>query len=133
MSTTSGGSKRSNRFLRGRGSVKGSKKTTQDLSTKPQFKHQEYSLGFSVSKEALHDLSTNVVNHPPHYNTGKIEVIDFIEDQKLGFHLGNVVKYVCRKTKYGTEETFPITQIITDLKKAVWYLQREISNLEKIR
>jgi hypothetical protein len=34
------------------------------------------------------------VNHPSHYNMGKIEVIDAIEDWKLGFHAGNVVKYV---------------------------------------
>ena len=31
------------------------------------------------------------VNHPAHYTDGKIEVIDFIEDKKLGFHLGNAV------------------------------------------
>lgn len=38
----------------------------------------------------------DAVDHPAHYNTGSIEVIDFIEDQRLGFHLGNVVKYICR-------------------------------------
>ena len=36
------------------------------------------------------------VNHPDHYTSGKIEVIDFIEDQHLGFHLGNAVKYISR-------------------------------------
>lgn len=39
---------------------------------------------------------TDKINHPAHYNRGKIEVIDFIEDQELGFHLGNTVKYICR-------------------------------------
>ncbi|MDY2737114.1 DUF3310 domain-containing protein, partial [Intestinibacter sp.] len=39
------------------------------------------------------------VNHPAHYNTGKIEVIDYIEDQDLNFHLGNVVKYISRAGK----------------------------------
>ncbi len=63
------------------------------------------------------------VNHPKHYNSGKIEVIDFIDDQKLGFALGNTVKYVCRSAHKGTK--------IEDLKKALWYLQHEIDILEK--
>lgn len=36
------------------------------------------------------------VNHPSHYNQGKYEVIDVIEDWKLGFCLGNAVKYIAR-------------------------------------
>ena len=36
------------------------------------------------------------VNHPKHYNKGTIEVIDYIEDQGLGFHLGNAIKYISR-------------------------------------
>lgn len=61
------------------------------------------------------------VNHPSHYNAGKIEVIDAIEDWQLGFHAGNVVKYVARhKHKNGLE----------DLKKAKWYLERLIQNEE---
>ena len=63
------------------------------------------------------------INHPIHYNTGKIEVIDFIEDQKLGFSLGNVVKYVCRAGKKNDNA-------IEDLEKAKWYLEREISFLK---
>lgn len=62
------------------------------------------------------------VHNPPHYRTGAIEVIDFIEDQKLGFHLGNVVKYVCRSKHKGQEEE--------DLRKAAWYLDRFIKRLE---
>lgn len=65
--------------------------------------------------------SSDEVNHPSHYNQGKIEVIDFIEDQQLGFHLGNVVKYICReRTKSGLQ----------DLKKAQWYLNRYIETQE---
>ncbi len=63
------------------------------------------------------------VNHPAHYNAGKIEVIDAIEDWKLGFNDGNVVKYVARAPHKGKE--------IEDLKKARWYLDRHIANLEK--
>lgn len=62
----------------------------------------------------------NVVDHPPHYNRGKIEVIEFIEDQGLGFSLGNAVKYICRA---GHKDP---TKHIQDLEKARWYILREI-------
>ena len=63
------------------------------------------------------------VNHPPHYNSGKIEVIDAIVDWELDFIEGNVVKYVTRAKHKGDE--------INDLKKARWYLDYLIKNLEK--
>lgn len=68
-------------------------------------------------------MSDNV-NHPSYYTDGNIEVIDFIEDKKLGFHLGNTVKYICRAGKKDPEKT------IEDLQKAEWYLRREIQRLE---
>ena len=58
------------------------------------------------------------VDHPIHYNKGNIEVIDIIEDWKLGFSLGNVIKYTLR-ADYKSNR-------LEDLKKAMWYLQREI-------
>ena len=61
------------------------------------------------------------VNHPKHYNKGKIEVIDAIEDWDLNFSEGNVVKYVARHRFKG--------EPLEDLKKARWYLERLISNL----
>jgi hypothetical protein len=64
----------------------------------------------------------DAVNHPKHYNMGKIEVAEFIEDQRLGFHLGNVVKYICRA---GFKEK-SVSSSIKDFEKAVWYLRREI-------
>jgi len=63
------------------------------------------------------------VNHPSHYNSGKYEPIDIIEDWKLGFNLGNTVKYISRCEHKGKK--------LEDLKKAEWYLSREIGNLEK--
>jgi hypothetical protein len=65
-----------------------------------------------------------MINHPPYYTTGKIEVIDFIEDKELGFCLGNAVKYIARAGKKDPTKT------VEDLKKAVWYLNREIGRLE---
>ena len=63
------------------------------------------------------------VNHPPHYNAGKIEVIDAIVDWELDFIGGNVVKYVTRAKHKGDE--------LGDLKKARWYLDYLIGQLEK--
>ena len=65
------------------------------------------------------------VNHPGHYNTGKIEVIDYIEDQNLGFCLGNAVKYISRAGKKD------LTKEVEDLKKAEWYIRRRIKELEE--
>ena len=63
---------------------------------------------------------SDMVNHPAHYNAGKIEVIEFIEDQKLDYHSGSVVKYVCRAGKKDASKE------IEDLKKAAWYIARRI-------
>lgn len=58
------------------------------------------------------------VNHPTHYQGNNYEVIDIIEDFSLGFNLGNSIKYILRSDKKGSK--------IEDLRKAVWYLEREI-------
>jgi len=63
------------------------------------------------------------VNSPTHYTTGGIETIDFIEAKSLNYNLGNVVKYVSRSDYKGKK--------LEDLKKARWYLCREINNLSK--
>lgn len=62
------------------------------------------------------------INHPSHYTSGKIEVIDFIEDQKLGFNLGNAVKYIARAGKKDSSRK------VEDLQKAVWYLEHAIKS-----
>jgi len=61
------------------------------------------------------------VNHPPHYKTGGMETIDFIEAKALDYNLGNVVKYITRAKHKGNE--------VEDLKKAQWYLERAIMKL----
>ena len=67
------------------------------------------------------------VNHPAHYTDGNIEVIDFIEDKNLPYHLGNAVKYISRAGKKDPEKT------VEDLRKAVWYLNRYIDRLEEAK
>ena len=64
------------------------------------------------------------VNHPSHYTKGKIEVADFIADQKLNFDRGNAVKYVCRAGSKDPEKE------IQDLEKAIWYINHEIKTLK---
>ena len=63
------------------------------------------------------------VNHPSHYGGDTVyETIKVIEAWGLGFHLGNAVKYISRADKKGAN--------IEDIKKAVWYLNREIERRE---
>ena len=61
---------------------------------------------------------SDAVNHPTHYNVGKIEVIDAIEDWGLNFSLGNAVKYIARADHKGKP--------VEDLQKARWYIEHEI-------
>ena len=63
-------------------------------------------------------LDREMVNHPDHYQGNKMEVIDVIEDYDLGFSLGNAIKYILRADAKGNRKQ--------DLKKAIWYIQREI-------
>lgn len=70
---------------------------------------------------------SDAVNHPSHYTDGKIEVIEYIEDKKLDFCLGNAVKYISRAGKKDPSKT------IEDLEKAKWYLERKIKQLENDR
>ena len=67
-------------------------------------------------------VKPDMVNHPAHYTAGGIETIDFIEAKKLGYNLGNVVKYITRSDLKGDR--------LENLKKAQWYLNREIKNEE---
>ena len=67
------------------------------------------------------NIEHDAVNHPSHYTRGKIEVIDFIEDQQLPYHLGNVIKYIARAGYKGDK--------LEDLKKARWYLDRYINEV----
>lgn len=65
-----------------------------------------------------------MVNSPPHYTHGSMEVIDVIESYAPNnFHLGCVIKYVCRSGYKHNE--------LEDWKKARWYLDRLISQREK--
>jgi len=62
----------------------------------------------------------DLVNKPPHYTTGGVDTLDFIEAKDLNYRLGNVVKYVVRCGKKNTDP-------VQDLEKAMFYLKREIA------
>ncbi len=64
-------------------------------------------------------------HQPSYYRRGTIEVWDFIRDQRLNYHLGNAVKYICRA---GHKECY-----VTDLTKAIHYLQNDAHAQRKSR
>jgi hypothetical protein len=68
-----------------------------------------------------------MVNHPDHYqfgNDNQYEAIKVIDAWELGFSLGNTVKYISRAGKKHKEKE------LEDLKKALWYLQHHITQIE---
>lgn len=70
------------------------------------------------------DEAADAVNHPSHYNQYEgVEIIQIV--RHMSFNLGNVVKYVTR-AKFKNPENE-----LEDLKKARWYLQDEITRIEK--
>lgn len=68
----------------------------------------------------------DMVNHPPHYTDGGIEVIDFIKAKNLDFCLGNAVKYISRSGKKTDAGMTDKAKTIQDLEKAIWYCKKEI-------
>jgi hypothetical protein len=65
---------------------------------------------------------TDMINHPPHYTKGRIEVLDFLIDQDMPYLPGQVLKYLTRYRYKGTP--------VEDLRKAQFYLNRLITELE---
>ena len=67
----------------------------------------------------------NIVEKPEHYNYGDLEVIDAIEaitsryPAQIRYHLGNLIKYICRA---------PFKNGVEDLQKGLWYLERARKN-----
>jgi len=70
-------------------------------------------------------MKKEAVDHPSHYGGEKnpYEAIRVIEAWDLNFSLGNVLKYMSRAGKKSDN-------ILEDLKKAAWYLNREIKRIE---
>jgi hypothetical protein len=77
-------------------------------------------------EKILESNQEDMVNHPNHYGgkNNPYEVIKVIDAWNLGFALGNTVKYISRAGKKDK------TKELEDLKKAVFYLQHHINQLE---
>ena len=69
---------------------------------------------------------SETIDHPTHYNPGSIEAIDVIDDWRLGFNMGSVLKYVVRAGKK------PGVRLTEDLAKAQWYLSRELEHPQRL-
>lgn len=77
----------------------------------------------TYAQEQLAEIERReTVDHPDYYKRGGIEAIDAIEAWELGFHLGNVVKYIARAGRKTAAS-------LQDLQKAAWYLDREIKRI----
>ena len=76
-------------------------------------------------EEGLAEMSIDNIN-PPHYQQGKIEVIDFILDQKMSYLIASATKYLCR---------FPHKHVgeggLDDLRKARWFIEKQIEEILK--
>jgi hypothetical protein len=89
--------------------------------------YRQDTMGYLKAKDCFKpkekaDDEIDMVNHPPHYQHG-IEPIEFIESHNLNFNLGSAVKYIARAPYKGKE--------LEDLKKAKWFIEREIKRHDK--
>jgi hypothetical protein len=100
------------------------KQLDEKVAGKPAAQMREH-----TALKPMVDAINDMVNHPPHYNAGKIETIDVIED--IGQHYespvhailaGNVIKYISRAPLKG--------DYLESLKKAQWYLNRLVAKAE---
>jgi hypothetical protein len=96
-----------------------SKDIWEKIRDEEQHKRINAELKQAMYKQVAHDP----IDHPRHYTSGGVETIEAIEAWQLGFHLGNAVKYISRAGKKDPDKT------LEDLKKARWYLDREIARL----
>ena len=89
----------------------------------PNYSSQEETIDFNRKEHCKNEM----INHPTHYG-GKdnlYEAIKVIEAWDLGFNLGNAIKYISRAGKK--------LDILEDLEKASWYINREINKLKNER
>ena len=71
-------------------------------------------------REPVHDP----INHPQHYTKHPSGVECITITEWMNFNLGNAMKYIWRASLKGS--------LLDDLKKARWYLDREIQRMEKL-
>lgn len=74
-----------------------------------------------------------MINHPAHYRGEEdtYEAIKVIEAWNLNFNLGNCLKYICRLRNKPSRELSNDEKALEDLKKAAWYMQREVERFQR--
>ena len=107
-------------------------KEQKDKLEKRLKKMEEYKMKSYAEEQLEHCSKKEMVNHPSHYGgaDNPYEAIKVIEAWDADFNIGTTLRYLCRcgkKTIGGSAEEMRLE----DLKKARWYLDREISNIEK--
>lgn len=94
----------------------------EKFGTFPVFEGYTYTFEPNEDRMEITDEMKEKIDHPPHYKGNGLECIQVIEAFNLHFNLGNAVKYILRSGKKGSKEE--------DLRKAIWYLQRELESPE---
>ena len=74
-------------------------------------------------EEGLEQMNADNIN-PQHYQQGKIEVIDFILDQKMNYLISSATKYLCRYPHKHVGEGG-----LEDLRKARWFIEKQIEEI----
>lgn len=85
----------------------------------------EEELHWSHNSGVAYDPQEDKINSPSHYKGKTLEAIQVIEDFELNYNLGNSVKYILRAGKKEDK--------LADLRKANWYIIREIQAQEKMK
>lgn len=84
-----------------------------------------------VEKVNFNSNKKEMVNHPDHYHPGTYEAINVIEAWDLNFNLGSAIKYISRCGLKPDAELSKKEKTLEDLRKAAWYVNREIERLSK--
>jgi hypothetical protein len=89
----------------------------------PTEKGSSFCIGHQTGK-GIEIPQVDMVNHPPHYTSGNLEVIDILKDQLTpeeyeGFLKGNILKYTLR---------YRLKNGLQDLEKSEWYLKKLVEH-----
>jgi len=97
----------------------------EECSTKFVFDSSQASSNINISMTEMSKspiIEKEMVNHPDHYQGNGMETIDVIEAFNFNFNLGSTFKYMARLGKKDDPKR--------ELRKAIWYLERELSKYE---
>ena len=97
-----------------------------DLTLKPGLKTNINPVMITGEKPEVVALKPDDINHPSHYTFGGIETLDYILAKKMDFLTGQVCKYISRAGFKDPDKE------LEDLKKAQFYMNRKVAEMEKL-